>query len=793
MKSRPTAGTLSPDLSRRRLGAARAVLLALAVLLPAAPAPRADAASRPAESAWISISYRDLLDPQVLTHSGVKLVDALHAKASQREIRSLLDPYTSLLGYAVQMLSGPDPAPHVSLAERYPAGSAQPGWVAILREGRYFVSSDGQGRARVFVPGVDPRDAYRRAYAVLRHPLAAALVPTPGAALQVEVYSYRNDYAAAELRLNPQPLRFLAKAFPPRARPLDLESLQAFFRQGGQLEGAELSPDEGLVLYASRTQQQRLGGAPVSLADLAVAYRAVFHAGDVEAYVSLDPNADPALASVNFGGLLEDTRVGKAVLAADLRFKTVCSGLDPMSFADIREQTRRAVPSFMSNSERHFLAKAAGDLSQWIIARYWYYPDSCGVESDEDDRLAAITKTQLTADVERIGGEGGGTTGPGGRPALPAAFRENILDLNRNYTAYASIFPEFHDLASAARLMAIAAWLGRVRPAWLDLDGLLAVTLPAESTPRTRPQLLSAEILRLPAGAAPDRANVVRNTEVRYLTPELDKSVAAFFGAPRHLAAFLSFKAGKDASRVDDFMAEAELLFPVVRGKRVRDLLRTTGDLHAFLRSYAARIIGEAAGARPAVSAEDRARLEALLAELGGLAPAPAGPGPADDAVAAQRASLDREIRQLIDKYHDSGTSAAPPTIVTTQYTGGVSLSPRLFIVKKTASRPALERLLAETRAAGPGVGAGWIRSGTRPAALPPAAHATTSAPRPVAGRAAPAPPVASAPEEIAAPRPPVRPAMSSIAVPGSVTPGGTPLVGRLGSDRRIVFTRAAP
>ena len=256
MKSRPTAGTLSPDLSRRRLGAARAVLLALAVLLPAAPAPRADAASRPAESAWISISYRDLLDPQVLTHSGVKLVDALHAKASQREIRSLLDPYTSLLGYAVQMLSGPDPAPHVSLAERYPAGSAQPGWVAILREGRYFVSSDGQGRARVFVPGVDPRDAYRRAYAVLRHPLAAALVPTPGAALQVEVYSYRNDYAAAELRLNPQPLRFLAKAFPPRARPLDLESLQAFFRQGGQLEGAELSPDEGLVLYASRTAQR---------------------------------------------------------------------------------------------------------------------------------------------------------------------------------------------------------------------------------------------------------------------------------------------------------------------------------------------------------------------------------------------------------------------------------------------------------------------------------------------------------------------------------------------------------
>jgi hypothetical protein len=778
-----TAGSISRIATRAGRGAAGVALLALLALLAAAPSARAATVKQPDESGWVSISYRDLLDPEVLTHSGVKLGDALRQKGSQREIQAFFDPYTALLGYAVQMLSGPDALPQTSLAERYPAGSAQPAWAALLREGKYFVSTDGQGHARVFVPGADPRDAYRRAYSVVRHPLAAAL--KAGAALQVEVFAYRNDYAAAELHLNPLPLRLRATAFPPRGQPLDLEALQAFFRQGGQLEGAELAPGEGLVLYASRAQQQRLGAEAVALADLAVAYRAVFHAGAVEAFVSLDKNADPTLATVNFGGLLEDTRLGKAVLAADLRFKTVCSGLDPVSFADIRETTRRAVPSFMSNSERNFLAGAPAEISQWLTARYWYYPDSCGVEADEEDQLAAITKTQLTADVERV--DVGAGAASKGRPALPAAFRENITDLNRNYAGYAALFPEFRDLSSAARLMALAAWFGRVRPAWLDLDGLLAVTLPPESTPRTRPQLLSAEILQFPAAGTPDRDYVLRNTQVRHLTPELEKSVAEYFGEPRHLAAFLAFKAGKDPSHIDEFTAEADRLFPTLREKPVRDLVRTTGDLHAFLRSFAARLIGERSSARPAVTAADRARLEALLAELAALPS-----GAAEAGIEEQRARLDQQIREVIDRYHEQG-SPPPPTVVITQYIGGVSLSPRLFSVKKSksGSSPALERLRVASRAAGAATdGSGWIRSGAARRSARPAA---AQAPRPAGGITRPQPPGPdSAVEESAPPRPAaVKPAMSSIAVPGSAATGGAPLLGRLGENRRIVFTRA--
>ena len=788
------AGAFSQAALRSRRCAAIAALLALFAVAPAAGAPPA---KRAPESSWIRISYRELLDTEALTHSGAKLGDALRKKSSRGEVQPFLDPYSSLLGYAVQMLSGGDPVPQTSFAERYPAGTAQPGWAAILREGKHVVSTDGQGRARVFVPGDDPRDAYRRAYSLLRHPLAAALAP--GGALEVEVFAYHNDYPAAELRLNPAPYRFRSRSFPPRGRPLDLDELGSFFRQGGQLEGAEITP-EGLALYASRAQQQLLGAAAVSLADLAVAYRAVFHAGEAEAFVSLDRNADPTLATVNFGGLLEDTRIGRAVLAADVRFKTICSGLDPVTHADIREETRRAVPSFMSNSERHFLAGSKADLAQWVLARYWYYPDSCGVETDEGDRFAAITRTQLTADVERM--DGGAGAGGGKRPALPAAFRENIRDLNLNYARYAAVFPEYRDLSSAARLMALAAWLGRVRPQWLDLDGLLAVTLPPESTPRTLPQLLSAEILNLDGSAPPDRDYVLRNTRVRYLTPELDRKVPEFFENPRNLAIFLAFKSGKESARAAEFAAEAERLFPAMQDKRVRELVRTPGDLQAFLRSCAARFLGETAAARPGESNRDRQRLEELLAGIAALPPDAPGEGHAGD---PRRLRLEEELGELMRRYHALGPGAGNTSVITTQYTGGVSLAPRLFTVKRSAAGPALEKLKAASRTAGTTWGAaGWIRSGAPPAASAvvsptpraPGASASPSAParapRPAAGRTSSQPPPGGdASDEIASAQPHARPAMNSIAVPGPATPAGSPLVGRLGGDRRIVFTRA--
>ena len=263
--------------------------------------------------------------------------------------------------------------------------------------------------------------------------------------------------------------------------------------------------------------------------------------------------------------------------------------------------------------------------------------------------------------------------------------------------------------------MALAAWIGRVRPAWLDLDGLLAVTLPPVATPRAVPRLLSAEIMQRPGFARPDREYVLRNTRVHHLTPELDKTVSEYFGDPRNFAVFLAFKAGSEPARIPEFAAEAERLFPAARGKRVRELVRTTGDLQAFLRSFAARRISEMTGAQPGEFDRDRNRLEEIRAELAALPAAAAGGGGADD---PRRLRLEGELQALIRKFHDPDRGAGIATVVTTQYTGGVSLAPRLFSVKKSAARPALEKLEAASRTAGATWGAaGWLRSGGRPAA----------------------------------------------------------------------------
>jgi len=43
--------------------------------------------------------------------------------------------------------------------------------------------------------------------------------------------------------------------------------------------------------------------------------------------------------------ILEDTRIGSIVLEADKRFKTISSGLDPTSFADLRNDIRTYAPA----------------------------------------------------------------------------------------------------------------------------------------------------------------------------------------------------------------------------------------------------------------------------------------------------------------------------------------------------------------------------------------------------------------------------------------------------------------
>lgn len=285
---------------------------------------------------WVRITYRGLVDMSQITQSGLSVRDvlaALPATPSLRaELQPFLDQFSALLPQSLDMLVGPGTLPRYSVTDQFPPGSRQPAWAAIVRGGRICIIDDGGSHATVFVQGETAQAAYEANYGVLRHVLAS-LVPPDGGPLKVAVYAYRNDYALCDLSLNLNPVVFEARHFPPPRDKvsLDLDGIQEFFRQGAVLAGGKIDERDGLVLAGKMGDRQTMCGHDVELADLAVAYRAVFHAGDNAAFVSLDPHRDPTMVTVNFGGFLEDTRAGSVVLAADERFKTLTSGLDPRS------------------------------------------------------------------------------------------------------------------------------------------------------------------------------------------------------------------------------------------------------------------------------------------------------------------------------------------------------------------------------------------------------------------------------------------------------------------------------
>ena len=355
---------------------------------------------KPRQPKWVTVSYADLLDSQAIIRTGQELKSALSNPHLKGAVQPFVDRYSFLLQHTLEIISGSDQHPYNSVVEEYPLGSAQPAWVSILRGGRIHITTDGKDHARVFLLGDDGEKSYQDNYSLIRHCLNA-LVPVDGSKLKVDVFAYRNDYAGSELRLNLDPYTVVASAFPPKGVPVDLAGLSDFFDKTPEIQGAQLDRSKGLTLYGTLGPKQTLAGANISLSDFAVAYRAVFHAGDNEAFISLDPHRNPAKVTANFGGFLEDTRIGYVVLEADKRFKTITSGLDPNTLSDLRKYTRRHVPSFLSVAERDLLDSSFISHGKWVGTRFWFYPDSVDVESDLGYQYALITNPQFMADAER--------------------------------------------------------------------------------------------------------------------------------------------------------------------------------------------------------------------------------------------------------------------------------------------------------------------------------------------------------------------------------------------------------
>lgn len=765
----------------------------------------------------VSVQYGELLDREIFTHSDERLGALLERGTGENALQAYLDPFSSLLQESVEMLSGPDEFPHRPIVESFPQDQPRPAWAAILAQGRITLTTDRRGHARIFLRGRDPERAYRENYSVIRHALAS--LAEEAKPLRVDVFAYENDYFATELLLDPVPYRFAASAFPPPAgkMPLDLGGIAAFFQSGALLEGLQLDKDRGLVLFGTRPGVKPLiAGAPVSISDFATAYRAAFHAGLDEAYVSLDLHEDPAMTKVNFGGLLENTRIGHAALESDKRFKTVSFGLDPDTNKDIRRKTSAAIPSFFTAGERHLVTPwKCPHSSGWCNTRYWFYPNSVKIETDPDRAFAAVVNDRFSADAERYASDYASATSFESRKKkeLSPAIHEAIAHLNENYDRYAQAFGELRELQGVARMFGLTAWLLRARPAWLDLDALLAVPVPVLRTPKRIPRIIAATV----ADAEFDGSgleNARRHSRTDSLSPGLDQTIAALFERSSRLASFLRCReemgacAGSEPGCSCDFsdrakipgrfQEQAESLLRLQGGEPVRALVKSRNDLRAFagFASYAALANAEKSEREESLvrqmeslldehrrlgtrrdevrreSEQGRKKIAALDAARAD-APRPGSAGERDELVAGDRKLVAEHSRlsRLLDKIYSDWRkrdrelkSLRRWREMSQSISGGIGMSPADFAVVETTASPRIERL--KQAAARPDGGG-------------------TDKPGLVVSRSAPNPVEAAARlpgEGWAAAESPARSPV--FAEPGAI-------VGEMTSPRRIVFKKA--
>ena len=680
---------------------------------------------------WVYIDYRELVDMDQLAQSGRtvrqvlgELPGKLYLKS---ELQPFLEPFSALLPEALDLINGPAEFPRYNVADMYPYGSAQPVWAAIARGGKVVVTDDGNGRASAFVPGSEPEAAYKAYYGVLRHMLSTLV--SPGVtSLEVSVYAYINDYSSCRLSLNTKPFQLSASEFPPPPgkKPLDLVGFQQFFDQQPELAGAAIDGSGAVVLVGRAGNAQTLAGRPIQLSDLAVAYRAVFHAGYNKPFVSLDPHLDPTLTKVNFGGFLEDTYIGAVVLEADKRFKTISSGLDPNSFIDIRTTIRKSVPDFVTASERD-LGLWDNVTTEWVGTRFWYYPDSVEVVTDTEYHYAAISRAQFKADAERSR-EDYATEDEFERfkkTQLSPSVRSNIDHLNENYDKYVVAFPELKEFSVVARLMGICVWLDNAKLNRIDLDSLLAVELPPCRTPRERNKFLAVSLCVVDASNELDLSDIQQVSSVTYLGSVLNRKLEDVFPTNEHLARYLAMADGAEEDRLEEFTDEAIRIRRLYEGGSVRRIIGNENQLKALVK-YAADNL-EPGVPQDHAELEDKihrldSEIEGIKGRLNRLSVV------MSQSVEAHNQNVDKynglveqqrravaEANSLIVQYNARVSAAESRRVM--EIGGGVGLDPSQFDVRVKNNSPVLakiQRVVRETKDA-PGFfdGEKWLR--TRP------------------------------------------------------------------------------
>ncbi len=468
----------------------------------------------PRGSKWITISYGGLVDGSVITHNG-ETVEEVIAKLSANSdnldglVQPYLEPFSLLCHDVLLAEQGPDSVPLINILLNYLPNAEVPAWVALAREGHFQIYYN-QEKIRVFIHGIDAETALAKHLGIIRHPLRSILESSGITIQTIETYVFTNSYASQTIKLNVVPLQLktVDLTLDPTLQIPNLAGISDLLDVGVRLEAVEVDDDDNLHFYGHKDSTQTLAGFPLSLSDLAVAYRAVFHCGKNEPYISLDQHEDNRYAKVNFGGLLEDTRIGHVVLEADKLFKTMSTGIDPNTHKIMKDSISGRIPGFVTEDDRSFLDAETGHVQ----IRYWFYPDSIGTVTDGE--IGAILSHRFIADVERTDKD----------LKVGAATRKTIDHLNANYADYSTILLPYRELDVVGRLIALFSWLQSMNMnSRIDLDAFLAVPVPAFDTPDSTKKMLAIASVANPSSVRLNETNVSQYTRVAYASPLIDK------------------------------------------------------------------------------------------------------------------------------------------------------------------------------------------------------------------------------------------------------------------------------
>ncbi len=445
-------------------------------------------------SNWETIQYGAKVNYDIITHSGETIGEILKTFQSGNPshkglLQPYLEPFSMICNDYLTSSNHEMEDRFINILYHYPVGSEQPAWAALFHEG-HFQLYYNDSLIRIFIKGNDPETSFKKHLSVIRHPLRDLFNSNGTAIKKLEVYVFNNDYKNTEIWLNTIPQVYLPGEIDLSAHrePLCLESMEAFLNYGALLMAAEIDQENKFYLHGKGTTNLTIANKQVSLADIAVAYRAVFHHGYNEPYISLDQHEDNRYAKVNFGGNLQNTHIGHVVLEADKLFKTLSTGLDPNTRDNVKNKFAHAVPGFLTEDERSLLSGRSRPGSQQI--RYWFYPE--GIMTVTNGSIGAILKDQFLADTERMDSD----------ISINRASKETINHLNKNYSYYLKADNTFNELSNVGRLMAIMNWLKELgMENRVELDDLLSVKIPAFSTPKKTRKILAVTALA-PASAA---------------------------------------------------------------------------------------------------------------------------------------------------------------------------------------------------------------------------------------------------------------------------------------------------